>query len=390
MLWLVKDGARPPQVPDQDPVAQLAADVQAGRRTLPYDDRFGYLPALLRELRIPVESQTLVFSKTSLQADAITRANPRALYFNDEVYVGYIPGAPLIEIMSVHPQLGARFFTLPAAKVANPTFSTDDRDCVRCHGGRGTQQASLFVRSVHTPPSGYPRVEAPQPIVTSETSLNERWGGWYVTGTHGRQRHLGNEPSLGEDNDFRIDMERGANRTELPSEVKRDRYPIPHSDIVALMIMERQMDVQNTLTYVSRRLANETDAEEIQSLIRFLVPIMMGASEVPLTDPILGTAGFAEAYRRQDPTGQPSLRDLDLRTRLYRYAMHPLVLSPTFRAMKPQAQEEFWRQTDRILRSTGPVSGMPDLTLARRAETRAVLRAVSADFARISGQNQTK
>ena len=35
---------------------------------LPYEGAYGYLPALLGALRIPVESQIAVFSKTSIQS----------------------------------------------------------------------------------------------------------------------------------------------------------------------------------------------------------------------------------------------------------------------------------------------------------------------------------
>src|SRR5213078_1045986 len=69
-----------------DPIARLQRQIEAGKATLAFDPKHGYLPALLKALEIPVSSQVLVFSKTSFQRDLIDPEHPRALYFNDDVY----------------------------------------------------------------------------------------------------------------------------------------------------------------------------------------------------------------------------------------------------------------------------------------------------------------
>ena len=71
--------------PSADPVAQLQEHLDRGEATLEYDKKWGYLPSLLKNLHVPISSQTLVFSKTSLQIDHIAPWSPRALYFNDDV-----------------------------------------------------------------------------------------------------------------------------------------------------------------------------------------------------------------------------------------------------------------------------------------------------------------
>ena len=69
--------------PATDPVAQLAADLAKGTRTVAGATPLERLRAILRLLDIPVESQLLVFSKTSKQIALIHPGHPRAIYFNE-------------------------------------------------------------------------------------------------------------------------------------------------------------------------------------------------------------------------------------------------------------------------------------------------------------------
>src|SRR6187401_2687718 len=95
-----------------DRIAKLQARIASGEVKLKWDEEFGWLPALLDELKIPKSSQMLVFSQTSLQRRAINPRNPRAIFYNDDVYVGYIPHAPMMEISAVDSKLGAIFYSL--------------------------------------------------------------------------------------------------------------------------------------------------------------------------------------------------------------------------------------------------------------------------------------
>ncbi|MDX2065372.1 MAG: hypothetical protein SFX74_06485 [Fimbriimonadaceae bacterium] len=315
----------------KDPVAALQADVVAGRTKLTYDAKFGYLPSLLDALKVPVNSQTLVFSRTSLQTDFISRKNPRAIYFNRDVYIGYIPGAPLIEIMSVDPLQGTRFYTLPNLPENRraAAFSTDDSDCVRCHGGQSLPPR-LFVRSVHAAPSGYARPFAPNFNVMPRTPIRQRWGGWYVTGRHGTLRHMGNVASEGTDEQYRIDVEAGANLTELPKVVDRTKYPIAHSDILALLELEKQMDVQNELSWFAmeaRDLLKDRPSEAVgrrrlRGILGELVRALRGDEDVEVPTSVRGTSGF-----RPTPWVKVGNR-----------SVHFLIESPTFRAMPELAQ----------------------------------------------------
>jgi len=105
-----------------DRIARLQASIDAGAASLEFDPQRGYLPSLLRALEIPVSSQGLVFSRTSLQVDRIAPWTPRAVYFSDDAYVGWVQEGPIMEIATVDPKLGAVFYTLRQEQAARPVF----------------------------------------------------------------------------------------------------------------------------------------------------------------------------------------------------------------------------------------------------------------------------
>src|SRR5882724_10666738 len=68
-----------------------------------------FLQSLLKQLNVPLSSQMLVFTATSLQKGLISARNPRALYFNDDTYVGFVPRGR-VEVISLDPELGGIFY----------------------------------------------------------------------------------------------------------------------------------------------------------------------------------------------------------------------------------------------------------------------------------------
>jgi len=173
-------------------VAQLQGKLDAGEATLRHDDSFGYLLSVLDALKVPKSSQMLVFSKTSLQRERISPETPRSLFFNDNIYVGFIPGAPLIEVSIADPKLGGVFYTLEQTKTEHPKFVRNNQ-CIECHASSKTMGVpGHLVRSFATDENGVIDLNTGTSQVNHRTPLDERWGGWYVTGTHGAQTHRGN------------------------------------------------------------------------------------------------------------------------------------------------------------------------------------------------------
>src|SRR5947207_8768 len=114
-------------------VSRLQKRLEEGPLQLRRQGRMGYLPAVLRELKVPVSSQMLVFSKTSLQRQRISPRTPRALYFSDDVYVGFCQQGEVLEVSAVDPHLGAVFYTLPQDPTDPPRFTRQGDNCLICH-----------------------------------------------------------------------------------------------------------------------------------------------------------------------------------------------------------------------------------------------------------------
>lgn len=353
---------RPPidylNAPVHDAIAQLQASLDSGEVLLAYDEDSGYLASLLAVLEIRRSSQVLVFSKTSFQQAKISPRRPRALYFNDHIYMGWVQQGDVIEISSIDPQQGAIFYTLSQKREDRPRFERQTHDCLICHGATNTGGIpGNFVRSVYPDRSGRPMLSAGSFRTDYTSPLAERWGGWYVSGTHGRQRHMGNvlvsrgsEPEL-------LDVEAGANVTDLTQLGSFDvaPYVTPHSDIVALMVLEHQTAVQNALTAANysaritirdaeimnealeRAVGYESDStrRRFDSAAEKLVERLLVLGEQPLTSPIAGTTKYRQEFEQQGPFDSQgrSLRTFDLTTRLFKYPCSYLIYSEAFDAL---------------------------------------------------------
>jgi hypothetical protein len=98
--------------PVTDRVAALSVRLRDGKASLKFNDGNGYLSAVLDALNIPVESQVTPFAKNSFQAELIDPKNPRALFFGDDVAVGWVRGADLLEVAAQDPKQGGIFYTI--------------------------------------------------------------------------------------------------------------------------------------------------------------------------------------------------------------------------------------------------------------------------------------
>src|SRR6476620_8511165 len=79
-------------------VVDVNRRLQSGELTFTFDEGSGYLQSALAALDLPIDSQLLVFSRTSLQGKRIGEQNPRALFFNDRVAMGWVRGGDLLEV----------------------------------------------------------------------------------------------------------------------------------------------------------------------------------------------------------------------------------------------------------------------------------------------------
>lgn len=336
-----------------NPIARVQEQLDKGDLSLDYDEEHGFLKSVLKTLEISPESQVLVYSKSSFQLQQISPRRPRALYFNDDSYVGWVQRGDVLEIMTTDPIRGEVFYTLEQQPEEKPKFVRDQGQCTVCHASSRTQRVpGGLVRSMFVMSSGMPHYGSGTFNTDQTSPLSERWGGWYVTGTHGDMRHMGNVYSTDRYKPEQLDREAGANVTDLGELFAVEKYLTPHSDIVALMVLEHQLQMQNYLTlasHESRRSAHhdqvmnealerpadyvsETTERRVQSAAEKVVRHMLMVDEAPLTDAIAGTSRFTEEFQAKgikDSKGR-SLRDLDLKTRLFKYPCSYLIYSKTF------------------------------------------------------------
>ena len=358
-----------------DPVTVLQRDLSSGRTTIDFEGRQGFLRSVLAQLNVPIESQVLLFSKTGIQHPFTNPANPRALYFNDRVVVGYIPGAPVLELASQDPRQGVVFHTLqqdPGLGTV-PKFTRPDR-CLTCHlSANSLGVPGILVRSMFTDVTGRTRPSLGSAIVDHRTPLEQRWGGWYVTGTHGAATHMGNAMvtdamTRGEDAVTAATL----NRTTLDARVDAAAYPLPTSDIAALMVFDHQGHAVNLLTrlgWETRIAVAESRLDlatgELAQLVRETADYLAFSNEARLTAPITGVSGFAKVFAARTPHDRHgrSLAELDLQTRLFKYRCSYMIYSPAFDALPAEARAALFarlrslvtdRETREILDETKP------------------------------------
>jgi hypothetical protein len=335
-----------------DAVAQLLERLQAGTEKLEADSSGGYLQSVLKALEIPKSSQCLVFSKTSMQIPYISPRTPRAIYFNDSVYVGSVEGSTILELTAVDPQLGCVFYTIERNE-HDFSIIRDRGQCLACHATTRTERVpGVIVRSIYSDKAGRPRSGSSTYITDHRSPFEQRWGGWYVTGQHGSMRHLGNVFALDREDPQLVDMEQGANQAHLPSTVANGKRLGETSDIVALMVLEHQTRLHNLITranYETRQATHldksmnealgrdkdyvsESTQRRIASVGDALIAGLLFANEFELTSPVQGKSGFAEAFSAKGPLDSKgrSFYRLDLQKRLFRLPCSYLILSKHF------------------------------------------------------------
>jgi hypothetical protein len=374
--------------PLADAVAVLNRRLATGAVKLAFDRDSGYLSSVLQALQVPKESQVAVFSQTSFQADKINAQNPRTIYYNDSVAVGWVRGG-LMEVAAQDPQLGPVFYTLEQRSTERPQFKRS-AECLECHRSWETLAVpGLMVLSTFPPTTknGY----ASGGVTDHRTPLSRRWASWYVTGRPGPNRHMGNKlvPS-------QTDTSAPVVLDSLEGRIDLKGYPTPYSDVVALMVFEHQTHMTNLLTYIDweSRVAEferhaktaapsrAVAASTIDEIARDLVDYMLFVDEAPLAGKIEGTSGFAQMFSAEAPRDSRgrSLRQLDLERRLMRYPCSYMIYSPLFDALPLIAKQAIYSRMWAILSGQDKQQTYSRLSLADRRAIVEILRETKKDL----------
>ena len=381
-----------------DPVAKLQRRLERGEIKLQYDSQHGYLKSVLDALHIPVSSQALVFSKTSFQFPDIAPDKPRALYYDDDVYVGQVHNGKFLEFVSFDPVQGAIFYVLDEHRDLHPKFERAEVDCIQCHVAGSTRGVpGVLLRSVFTKPDGSPDAGAKSFITGQESPLSQRWGGWYVTAKAGGQGAMANVTISDPQHPEQLERAAGANVADLGGRFDTAAYLTPSSDIVALMVLAHQTQMHDliTLTNYQTRLAAFADEKRNQAQglasatlsdvarkqfegpAEQLVRYLLFTNEAPLETSIEGTSDFAKQFAARGPRDSEgrSLRDFDLHTRIFKYPCSYLIYSEAFDAIPEPAKEYIYRRLFDVLSSREP---SPEFASLSSQDRRAILEILVA------------
>ena len=343
--------------PGADAVMDVIRRVQAGSLQLTWDGGSGYLRSLLKALDVPVSSQVLILASGSLQSSSIGAGNPRALYFNDSVVIGWVRGG-FIELISHDANRGPRFYTLRQPAPGMQMFTPESERCLTCHQtARTAGVAGLLLTPTHARP------------------FAERFGGWYVTGRHGGAPHFGN-----------WDLSRGLpppgadvfNWQSLTGKFDVTGYPTPYSDIVALMVLHHRVLMTNLFNRVREGGVAQSD------LVNAVVDGMLFVDEARLPATVQGSSGFSDEFQALGPRDKKgrSLRDLQLTSRLMRYPCSYMIYSPQFDTLPAPIKDAILRRLWDVLSGTVRSAQYDHLTLDTRRAIIEILRDTKRDLPR--------
>jgi len=323
----------------RDPVAILWERISLGQVRMDVASPQAFLRQLLLELEIPVASQVLVFSKTSLQNSLISPATPRAIDFSEEAYAGWCQDG-LFELIGIDPENGPQFYTLsfPYLRGEKPELATSET-CVSCHESSRTEGVKgMLVRSVYTDENRATAASRRQFRQRTRESIARALGRLVCHRTprcgsaHGQR----DRPRDRERSPSRPHQRRECDR---PGELLPTRpYLTNSSDLVALMVLEHQCTMHNLITGAGRStreaMARQRDLQKafgepvtdvpegsaagvIHNQAEKLLKHLLYCGEYALQDDgVDGGDAFQEAFRsnRHESKDGRSLKDFQLST----------------------------------------------------------------------------
>jgi hypothetical protein len=325
-----------------EPVKHLDDLIDQGKVKLDYaPGGLGYLPALLKQLGLNVDSQVLVYTQSSFQAPLISPQRPRAVYFNDDVAVGFVRNGEVMEVSALDPKQGVVFYTLSTYRKDKPSFARREV-CLQCHqGGQTLGVPGLVVSSAYMPKGAEAEHTRGGFVTDDRTPIEDRWGGWYVSGNLGEQKHHGIPIGPG-----------------LEPQFDTSAYLSPDSDVVALLTLEHQTRMTNLIVRVGwdtriaiaeGKLGESTP--KLDAAIEDMVGYMLFADEAPMNGPIKGASTFEKTFPERGPRDKQgrSLRDFDLQKRLFKYPLSYMIYNKAFDSMPQWALQRIYRRLYDVL-----------------------------------------
>jgi len=381
-----------------DPVSVFMERVNGGAIPAFEEEGKELVKKLLEEFKIPVSSQVFVFTKTSLQRDQVSSDNPRALYFNEDAYLGWMPGGR-VEIASIDPLAGPVFwFQRPLGRKEDLLFRRTG-SCLGCHAGSATNYLpGLLGQSVYPLADG----RSAGSIRTFERvghniPYEQRWGGWMVTGAgHEALNHMGNALAVRDQKGLRLEKKTaGQAASDLSVFFDPSLHLIEGSDILAMLAHDHQISAHYRINEAQYRMRQVLFDEKLDpdsgrevweklpsahlsaldtSMSRFLKYFLF-ADEPALKGEIQDGGVYRKdffANKRVSRHGL-SLKDLDLKTRLLKHRLSWMIYSNAFEGIPRAFKEEFYHRLWNILTRPGGVAGFEYLGAEEKAAIAEIL-----------------
>lgn len=322
----------------QDVFTKLMKRMQSGEVKLDTSDEKSFASSVLAALDVPVSSQLLVYSATSMQSERINARNPRALYFNEDVYVGVVPGG-LVEVLSIDPELGGVFHVFDYPKPGVPPRVDRPTKCFNCHATNATQRLpGLIAESVAPLPNGGSYESYRGKEQGHQIPLADRFGGWHVTSSKPFGPSHEGAYAQTTPNGVRIVRIKPGEMSDLR------KHLVPTSDILAHLVHEHQLGFDNRVvqaSYLGREMEakgklDASDEERLNDKAREIVRYMLFADEAKLpAGGISGDPQFIKDFQRnkKPAAGGVSLKDFDLRTRMFKHRCSYMIYTPQWEKM---------------------------------------------------------
>lgn len=374
--------------PLKDRFTGMMKDFAEGRVALDTSSEKAYVESVLKVLEIPATSQMLLFSTTSLQLRLISPRNPRALFFNEDLYLGWMPGGK-IEIVSIDPEIGGIFYIFDIQLDGRPPVPERSARCMNCHANEDTRHVpGIVIKSVIPGPTGGSIDSYRREDTGHHIPFSDRFGGWHLTGAETMEKHWGNLVGrLQNGETLTTPLEPGQN-------FDWNKYPVATSDVLPQLIHEHQAGFVNRVLeagYRARYYLHEgrgqlRDPKHIETLKQqadMLVRYLLFADEAAFPEKGLpGERPYAAdflASKRPDKKGR-SLRDLNLKDRMFEYRCSYMIYTDVFQSLPAVFKNHVYRRLGEAL---NPATGGRDyayLSNAERTAIREILRETIPDL----------
>lgn len=321
---------------------------QKSTNELQFDSEKESLHNLLSDLNISIHSQTLVFSNTSLQLSRISQNNPRAIFFNDNLYLGYVPGG-FIEIIGIDAQIGAipYVFKLPQkGDLQYPQIRRSTR-CMRCHATKQTGGVpGLLLSSVIPAETGGSLDNLNPGKPGHNLPYTRRFGGWFLTNQADNHNNWSN--SIGVMNQKGQIKQK---KIQLPVYNISKYHLSNESEMVTHLVMEHQIGFTNlciSAQYAlreSRLSKNKSTKHQVEDyFVEQLLRYSLFVDEPNLSIPSdKETSRFITYFEKSYPKKNPFnlFRKIELNTRLFKTRCSYMLGTPVFKALPDDFKNTF-------------------------------------------------